>query len=419
MHVQPEHELAAGDGGVLGADRLVARAGVERPGAGRERVRAGAGEAEAAGRRPRPGRARARASSAPRRRPRAVRRGDDLELRGRHLELEARVAAERARSPRRACGARSSVSRVEQHQLLLEADGRRGPGRVERGPQLGGAWAANRARPGRVGRGTGRPARRSPTRHLRARPARGGLLVVRGRRRLRTLTRRRRSEYEHGPIDLERRDLLRTGERADQALLRGVPQDRAVQPAQRRRPATASCRSASDPETGDEVPFDQIVKGFELTKDRYVVITPDELDALDPERTRTIQIEDFVDQVDIDPIYYDHPYYLVPDKGAAKAYGLLLNAMEASGKVAIARVVHPLQGAARRDPPGRRAADDGDDDLPRRGRPARRARRPAGLEGPQGLRPRGQDGPAAHRLAVRASSTRPSTATSTATRCSS
>ena len=94
-----------------------------------------------------------------------------------------------------------------------------------------------------------------------------------------------------------------------------------------------------DPETGEEVPFDRIVKGFELTKDRYVVITPDELDALDPERSRTIQIEDFVDQVDIDPIYYDHPYYLVPDKGAAKAYGLLLNAMEASGKVAIARVV--------------------------------------------------------------------------------
>jgi DNA end-binding protein Ku len=94
-----------------------------------------------------------------------------------------------------------------------------------------------------------------------------------------------------------------------------------------------------DPETGEEVPYEQIVKGFELTKDRYVVITPDEMDALDPERTRTIDIEDFVDLEDIDPVYYDHPYYLVPDKGAAKAYGLLLNAMEASGKVAIARVV--------------------------------------------------------------------------------
>jgi DNA end-binding protein Ku len=94
-----------------------------------------------------------------------------------------------------------------------------------------------------------------------------------------------------------------------------------------------------DPETGEEVPYDQIVKGFELTKDRYVIITPDELDALDPEKTRTVDIEDFVDLEEIDPIYYDHPYYLVPDKGAEKAYGLLLNAMEASGKVAIARVV--------------------------------------------------------------------------------
>src|ERR671931_2699931 len=79
-----------------------------------------------------------------------------------------------------------------------------------------------------------------------------------------------------------------------------------------------------DPETGEEVTYEQIVKGYELTRDRYVVITPEELDALDPEKTRTIDIEDFVDLDEIDPIYYDHPYYLVPDKGAAKAYGLLL-----------------------------------------------------------------------------------------------
>jgi DNA end-binding protein Ku len=94
-----------------------------------------------------------------------------------------------------------------------------------------------------------------------------------------------------------------------------------------------------DPETGDEVAFEDIVKGFELTKDRYVVLTPDELDALDPERTRTIDIEDFVALAEIDPVYYDHPYWLVPDKGAAKAYGLLLEAMRDAGKVAIARVV--------------------------------------------------------------------------------
>ncbi len=94
-----------------------------------------------------------------------------------------------------------------------------------------------------------------------------------------------------------------------------------------------------DSVTNDEVSYEDIVKGYELTKERYVVITPDELDALDPEKTRTIDIEDFVDLEDIDPIYYDHPYYLVPDKGAAKAYGLLLQAMQESDKVAVARVV--------------------------------------------------------------------------------
>jgi DNA end-binding protein Ku len=94
-----------------------------------------------------------------------------------------------------------------------------------------------------------------------------------------------------------------------------------------------------DPETGDEVAYDQLVKGYELSRDRYVVIRPEELDAIAPEKTRTIDIEDFVDLVDIDPVYYDHPYWLVPDKGAAKAYALLLEAMRDSGKVAIARVV--------------------------------------------------------------------------------
>jgi DNA end-binding protein Ku len=94
-----------------------------------------------------------------------------------------------------------------------------------------------------------------------------------------------------------------------------------------------------DPETGEEVAYESIVKGFELTRDRYVVINPDELEALDPEKSRTIDIEDFVDLTEIDPVYYDHPYYLVPDKGAAKAYGLLLEAMRDAGKVAIARVV--------------------------------------------------------------------------------
>jgi DNA end-binding protein Ku len=91
--------------------------------------------------------------------------------------------------------------------------------------------------------------------------------------------------------------------------------------------------------TGDEVPYERIVKGYEIAPDQYVVIEPDELDALDPEKTRTIEILDFVDQADIDPIYYDHPYYLAPQPGAEKAYDLLRSAMEEAGKVAIAKVV--------------------------------------------------------------------------------
>jgi DNA end-binding protein Ku len=94
-----------------------------------------------------------------------------------------------------------------------------------------------------------------------------------------------------------------------------------------------------DPSTGDEVAYDDIVKGFEIGPDRYVIIEPGELEALDPKKTRTIEIEDFVDLTDIDPILYDHPYYLAPGAGGAKPYRLLLEAMRESGKVAIAKVV--------------------------------------------------------------------------------
>jgi DNA end-binding protein Ku len=94
-----------------------------------------------------------------------------------------------------------------------------------------------------------------------------------------------------------------------------------------------------DSGTGEEVAYEDLVKGFELTKDRYVVITPDELASVSPEKSRTIDIEDFVDIGEIDPVYYDHPYWLAPDKGAAKAYKLLVQAMKESGKVAVAKVV--------------------------------------------------------------------------------
>jgi DNA end-binding protein Ku len=90
---------------------------------------------------------------------------------------------------------------------------------------------------------------------------------------------------------------------------------------------------------GEEIPYEQIVKGYEIGPDRYVTITPEELESLEPQKTRTIDIEDFVDLEQIDPIFYDHPYYLAPDTGAAKAYRLLVDAMEESGKVAVARVV--------------------------------------------------------------------------------
>jgi DNA end-binding protein Ku len=91
--------------------------------------------------------------------------------------------------------------------------------------------------------------------------------------------------------------------------------------------------------SGEEVPYEQIVKGYEIGPDRYVTISPEELESLEPEKTRTIDIEAFVDLDEIDPIFYDHPYYLVPDTGAAKAYRLLVDAMDEANKVAIARVV--------------------------------------------------------------------------------
>jgi DNA end-binding protein Ku len=94
-----------------------------------------------------------------------------------------------------------------------------------------------------------------------------------------------------------------------------------------------------DPSTGDEVPFEDIVKGYELSPDHYVLIDPEELDALDPKATKTIDIEEFVNIAGIDPIYYDHSYYLAPTAGGAKPYRLLLDAMREAGKVAIGRVV--------------------------------------------------------------------------------
>jgi len=89
----------------------------------------------------------------------------------------------------------------------------------------------------------------------------------------------------------------------------------------------------------EEVPYEDIVKGYEIAPERYVVVEPEELAALEPAFTRTIDIEDFVDLDDIDPIYFEQPYLIVPDKGGARSYLLLLESMRETSKVAIARIV--------------------------------------------------------------------------------
>lgn len=91
--------------------------------------------------------------------------------------------------------------------------------------------------------------------------------------------------------------------------------------------------------TDEEVPYDEIIKAYELTPGQYVPLTKEEMGALAPEKTRAIEVRDFVDLDEIDPIYFDSPYYLGPADGAEKAYSLLAKAMAASGKVAISRFV--------------------------------------------------------------------------------
>ena len=94
-----------------------------------------------------------------------------------------------------------------------------------------------------------------------------------------------------------------------------------------------------NPVTGDEVPYERLVKGYEIAPGSYVVVEPEELEALEPRRTKTIDILDFVDLAEIDPIFYDHPYYLAPGAGGSKPYKLLLEAMRETNRVAIGTVV--------------------------------------------------------------------------------
>jgi DNA end-binding protein Ku len=92
-------------------------------------------------------------------------------------------------------------------------------------------------------------------------------------------------------------------------------------------------------DTGEEVPWNRIVKGYEYDDGNYVLLSEEELERASAELTRTVEIEQFVDVDDISPIYFERPYYLVPDKGGEKGYALLRTAMANAGKIGIALIV--------------------------------------------------------------------------------
>lgn len=105
---------------------------------------------------------------------------------------------------------------------------------------------------------------------------------------------------------------------------------------------------------GEEVPWDDIVKGYEYREGDYIVLTPKDLEALEPKKTSTIDILQFVEEEDIDIRYFEKPYYLESDKGGDKAYSLLRAALKKSGKLALARfVMHEKEHIAVIKPVGR------------------------------------------------------------------
>jgi DNA end-binding protein Ku len=93
------------------------------------------------------------------------------------------------------------------------------------------------------------------------------------------------------------------------------------------------------PEEKVLVPPDEIIRGYEIVPGKFILMTDDELDSVSPERSRTIEIVEFIDMKDVDPIYYDHPYYLVPSKGGEKAYQLLVEVMRRTNKAGLAKFV--------------------------------------------------------------------------------
>lgn len=94
-----------------------------------------------------------------------------------------------------------------------------------------------------------------------------------------------------------------------------------------------------DKETGKEVPWKDVVKGYEYKKGDYVVLTDEDFEKVDIHRSNSIEISCFVDKDEIDPIYFDKPYYLEPTKGAEKTYMLLIRALKKTNKVGVAEFV--------------------------------------------------------------------------------
>jgi DNA end-binding protein Ku len=93
------------------------------------------------------------------------------------------------------------------------------------------------------------------------------------------------------------------------------------------------------PARNEEISRDETVKGYEIGKDQYVVVTDEELDSVAVERRRTIDILAFIDADEVDPVYFDRTYYIEPQEGAEKPYALLLEAMKETGKVAVGKIV--------------------------------------------------------------------------------
>ncbi len=90
---------------------------------------------------------------------------------------------------------------------------------------------------------------------------------------------------------------------------------------------------------GKEIAYKDIVKGYEYQKGEYVVVEPEDFQRANPKKTKLIEISDFISETEVDSVYYEKPYFLVPDKGAGKAFGLLQEALKKSGKLGIARFV--------------------------------------------------------------------------------